>query len=55
MLLWDTGATISCINSQIASKIGLDCKGVIPMGTANGIVKVNTYIATVILTENTKR
>ena len=49
IFLWDTGATASCINSQIPFKIGLDFKGVTQIHTANGIVNANTYIASIIL------
>ena len=51
MFLWDTGATISCINFQIAPKLGLEFKGVTQIYTASGVVNANRYIASIILTE----
>lgn len=54
MFLWDTGATTSCINSQVPRKLDLDLKGVTQIYTANGIVNANRYIASIILTETQK-
>ena len=51
MFLWDTGATVSCINSKAVSLLGLSFKGITRIYTANGAVNVSRYIACIILTD----
>ena len=51
MFLWDTGATVSCINSRVAPKLNLDLKGITKVHTANGVMNAEKHIACVILTD----
>ena len=43
MLLWDTGATTSCINSKIISILDLKIKGITKIHTANGVAFAKRY------------
>lgn len=42
-VLWDTGATKSCITQRIADDLGLVSVGRASIGTANGYADVDTY------------
>jgi hypothetical protein len=47
--LIDTGATLTCITSNIAQQAGLPLIGKRPMGTAGGVVPTNVYLADVVI------
>ena len=49
--MWDTGATTSCVNSQIILQLGLDVKGIVEVHTANGIIYADRHILCIILTD----
>lgn len=47
--LWDTGASTSSIDIRVADELGLTPIGRTVIGTANGMVEVNTYIIDITL------
>ena len=51
VFLWDTGATVSCINSKVAPILNLDLKGITQVHTANGVINAEKHIACIILTD----
>ena len=51
VFLWDTGATTSCINSNLISKLNLHPEGTTRVHTANGVIKTYMYVANILLTD----
>ena len=47
--IWDTGATSSCINKSIVTKLGLIPTGKVIVHTANGASMVSTYVVSLML------
>lgn len=52
--LWDTGATITCISEELASKLSLIPTGKIDMSGSTGSSVQNTYLVDIILPNNVK-
>lgn len=50
--LWDTGATNSCISSEIVTKLSLIPTGCKEVMTASGSDNVNTYLVDIVLPNN---
>lgn len=50
--LWDTGATGSCISSDMASSLNMISTGVKEIRTPSGSKEVNTYLVDVVLPNN---
>lgn len=50
--LWDTGATCTCISSEVVSKLGLIPTGKMNIQTPSGKGQVSTYLVTITLPNN---
>jgi len=50
-MVWDTGATNTCITPKVATDLGLTQIGVTTMHTANGSNLARTYLADVIISQ----
>lgn len=50
--LWDTGATVTCISSNIVSKLGLSATGKKRIKTPSGDAVVKTYLLSITLPNN---
>ena len=55
LLIWDTGATISCISSRVAFDLGLEIEGIEAVGTADGVVSAHRHKAHIILRETNNK
>lgn len=52
LALWDTGATGTCISTEVVNKLGLSPTGKRIIRTPSGTSQVNTYLVSIILPNN---
>ena len=52
--LWDTGATGTCISTEVAHQLGLISTGMKNIQTPSGSSQVNTYLVDIILPNNVR-
>ena len=52
--LWDTGATGTCISTEVANKLSMVPTGKQTISTPSGCKEVNTYLVSVVLPNNVK-
>lgn len=50
--LWDTGASVTCISSDVVTRLGLVATGKKTIKTPSGSSTVNTYLISVTLPDN---